>query len=56
MTCALRNRGEFKKFTVVADGWFMDGVTRYPRMVSIPFELMDFIFGGAPKTKDEEIQ
>ncbi len=39
MTCALKNRGEFKSFTVVADGYFMDGVTRAPRMVAMPFRM-----------------
>ena len=39
MTCALKNRGEFKQQVIVQDGWFMDGVTRYPRMVSTPFVM-----------------
>jgi len=39
MTCALKNRGEFKKSMVVPDGHFMDGVTRTPRMVSVPFRM-----------------
>jgi hypothetical protein len=39
MSCALFNRGEFKEFMVIQDGYFMDGVTRYPRMVSVPFRM-----------------
>lgn len=39
MTCALKNRGEFKQQVIVQDGWFTDGVTRYPRMVSTPFVM-----------------
>ena len=39
MTCALKNRGEFKAFMVVQDGWYMDGVTRTPRMVASPFRM-----------------
>ena len=39
MTCALKNRGEFKSQVIVQDGWVMDGVTRYPRMVSTPFVM-----------------
>lgn len=33
------NRPEFRPATVVQDGWFMDGVTRVPRMVSVPFRM-----------------
>lgn len=39
MSCALFNRGEFKSSLMVQDGHFLDGVTRYPRMISIPFRM-----------------
>jgi hypothetical protein len=39
MTCALKNRGEFKRNVIVQDGHYMDGTTRYPRMVSVPFRM-----------------
>lgn len=39
MTCALKNRGPFKKEMVIQDGWYMDGYTRTPRMVSSPFRM-----------------
>lgn len=31
------NRPEYKTRVVVQDGWFMDGVTRVPKMISLPF-------------------
>lgn len=36
---ACHNRREFKPYAVVQDGWFMDGVTRTPKMVAVPFRL-----------------
>ena len=30
------DRAPYRKSVPVQDGWFMDGVTRTPRMVSIP--------------------
>lgn len=33
------NRPPFKETLIVQDGWFMDGVTRTPRMKSIPFRM-----------------
>lgn len=32
---ACNNRQPFKTSTVVQDGWYMDGVTRCPRMVKV---------------------
>lgn len=33
------NRKPFAEAMPVQDGWFMDGVTRVPRMVSSPFRM-----------------
>lgn len=33
------NRAPFRTTLVVQDGWFMDGVTRVPRMVAAPFRM-----------------
>lgn len=39
MTCALKNRGPFKSFMVIQDGWYSDGYTRTPRMKAVPFRM-----------------
>lgn len=36
---ACHNRAPFRTSQAVQDGWFMDGVSRTPRMVSIPFRM-----------------
>jgi hypothetical protein len=33
------NRKPFKPFMVCQDGWYQDGYTRTPRMVSVPFRM-----------------
>jgi hypothetical protein len=33
------NRPPFKTITPVQDGWFMDGVSRSPRMVAVHFRM-----------------
>lgn len=33
------NRAPFKTITPVQDGWYMDGVTRVPKMVAVPFRM-----------------
>lgn len=33
------NRPPFKTITPVQDGWYMDGVSRTPRMVAVPFRM-----------------
>lgn len=33
------NRKPFKTITPMQDGWYMDGVTRTPRMVAVPFRM-----------------
>lgn len=38
-TNGCHNRPEFRTGLVVQDGWFMDGVTRVPRMISVPFRM-----------------
>jgi hypothetical protein len=34
-----KNRGEFAPSMPAQDGWYMDGYTRTPRMVAIPFRM-----------------
>ena len=41
MTCAQFNRGPFKPAMVVQDGWFNDGYTRTPKLVSVPFRMKE---------------
>lgn len=36
---ACHNRRPFKSFAVIQDGWFMDGVTRTPKMIASPFRM-----------------
>ena len=36
MTYGCHNRAPLKTRVVVQDGWFMDGVSRTPHMVSLP--------------------
>lgn len=33
------NRAPYRASFPAQDGWFMDGVTRVPRMVSVPFRM-----------------
>lgn len=33
------NRRPYRAILPLQDGWFMDGVTRTPRMVSVPFRM-----------------
>lgn len=33
------NRAPLRTSAVVQDGWFMDGVTRTPRMISVPHRM-----------------
>jgi len=33
------NRKPFRTSTPVQDGWFMDGVTRVAKMISVPFRM-----------------
>lgn len=33
------NRAEFRPFFVVQDGWFLDGVTRVPKMIKVPHTM-----------------
>ena len=33
------NRKPFQEKMVAQDGWFMDGVTRYPKMISSEFRM-----------------
>ena len=33
------NRAPYKSFLPVQDGWYMDGHSRTPRMVSVPFRM-----------------
>lgn len=33
------NRATFKTRVPVQDGWFMDGATRAPKMIAIPFAM-----------------
>lgn len=41
MSCAQYNRGPFKAAMVVQDGWFNDGYTRTPKLVSVPFRMAE---------------
>lgn len=36
---ACHNRAPFQPKLPVQDGWFMDGFTRTPRMVAVPFRM-----------------
>lgn len=33
------NRPDFRPSLIVQDGWFLDGVTRVPKLVSVPFRM-----------------
>lgn len=33
------NRRDFKTSMPMQDGWFMDGATRVPKMIAIPFAM-----------------
>jgi hypothetical protein len=39
MTYQCHNRGAFAPSMAVQDGWYMDGYTRTPRMVPMPFRM-----------------
>lgn len=39
MTHGCHNRQDLKTSAIVQDGWWMDGTTRYPRMVSVPVPM-----------------
>jgi hypothetical protein len=39
MNNGCHNRRDFTRITPVQDGWFMDGVTRVPKMVAVPFRM-----------------
>ena len=36
---ACYNRPDYKSMVPAQDGWYMDGVSRTPRMVPIPFKM-----------------
>lgn len=36
---ACHNRPPFRSSTPMQAGWFMDGVSRVPRMVAVPFRM-----------------
>lgn len=38
-TNGCHNRPAFKRATVVQDGWFIDGVTRIAKVISVPFRM-----------------
>lgn len=33
------NRAAYKTRVMVQDGWYMDGYTRLPRMIEVPFKM-----------------
>jgi len=39
MSYACKDRSPFKEHLQVQDGYFMDGVTRIQKMISIPFRM-----------------
>lgn len=39
MSYACRDHKPFQQQMLVQDGYFMDGVTRIPKMISIPFRM-----------------
>lgn len=39
MSYGCHNRPPFRAVLPVQDGWFLDGVTRVPRMVPAPFRM-----------------
>lgn len=36
---ACHNRPEFRTVMPAQDGWYMDGTTRTPRLVAVPFRM-----------------
>lgn len=39
MTNGCHNRPAYRTGVVVQDGWYMDGYTRVPKMVQVPFKM-----------------
>lgn len=39
MTYGCHNRPPFRSVLPVQDGYFLDGVTRVPRMIAVPFRM-----------------